>query len=336
MKFSVIIPIYNSEKYLRECLDSVQNQTYTNWECICVDDGSTDASGKIIDEYALHDCRFKPIHKPNGGEGSARNAGLEVFEGEWVYFLDSDDVLNTQTLEVCVQGVRQYTSADLVSVRMQPYRDGEQPEWTNNSPSDYQAINIQKYVDERSLNIPVWSMAYQADLVREHRFGNLKVGADRVFVAGVINQAKLVVLNEYTGYGYRTRPGSIVNSAMTEVKFLADLRHRMFFYNLFQTSTKQFASSLMKTYAQDFTEYMAYCFFQMTASDQRKCVEEWADSMLKVAAYPKWNAWRKFTMRTFGKTKSRAIVWLLCFLPYWLKVHGVNRQLKVQRKNEFI
>ena len=78
MKLSVIIPVYNVARYLRECLDSVQAQTFTDWEAICVNDGSTDECGKILDEYAAKDTRFKVIHKENGGVSTARNAGLDV------------------------------------------------------------------------------------------------------------------------------------------------------------------------------------------------------------------------------------------------------------------
>ena len=87
---SIIIPIYNTASYLRKCLDSAKNQTYTNLEIICVDDGSTDGSEKIVDEY-LDDERFVIIHKENGGESSARNTGLLKSTGDYIGFMDCDD-----------------------------------------------------------------------------------------------------------------------------------------------------------------------------------------------------------------------------------------------------
>lgn len=90
---SIIIPVYNVEKYLPECLESVINQTYSNLEIILVDDGSPDKCGEICDKYASFDPRIKVIHKENGGVSSARNVGIEASTGEWIYFVDSDDTI---------------------------------------------------------------------------------------------------------------------------------------------------------------------------------------------------------------------------------------------------
>lgn len=90
-KISVIIPVYNSEKYIRECLDSVLSQTYSDFEVLIINDGSTDISGEICEEYAKKDLRISVFHKENGGVSSARNLGLEKAQGEWISFLDSDD-----------------------------------------------------------------------------------------------------------------------------------------------------------------------------------------------------------------------------------------------------
>lgn len=92
-KISIIVPVYNVEKYIQRCLDSIATQTFANWECVLVDDGTPDSSGKICDEYAEKDGRFKVIHKENGGVSSARNAGLDVAKGEYICFCDSDDWL---------------------------------------------------------------------------------------------------------------------------------------------------------------------------------------------------------------------------------------------------
>ncbi len=96
---SIIIPAYNVEKYLRECLDSALGQTFSDIEVIVIDDGSTDSTPEIIREYAARDPRLKALTRPNGGPSRARNAGLDVSRGEWIVFLDSDDVLAPTAVE---------------------------------------------------------------------------------------------------------------------------------------------------------------------------------------------------------------------------------------------
>ncbi len=111
---SVIVPIYNVEKYLRRALDSILSQTCKDWEAILVDDGSTDGSGRIADEYATSDHRFKVVHKANGGLSDARNAGLENINGEYLIFLDADDFLHPQLMELCLEAALRDQS-DLVA-----------------------------------------------------------------------------------------------------------------------------------------------------------------------------------------------------------------------------
>ena len=88
---SIIVPVFNAELFIHKCLDSIKAQSFTNWECILVDDGSTDESGKICDEFSRNDNRIKVIHKENGGLGSARNAGLDAAQGDFIWFYDVDD-----------------------------------------------------------------------------------------------------------------------------------------------------------------------------------------------------------------------------------------------------
>lgn len=102
---SVIIPVYNVERYLRECVNSVLQQTYTNIEIILVDDGSTDRSGMICDEYEGRDARIAVIHKANGGLSDARNEGLEICKGEYIAFLDSDDYISCIFLEIMMRTI---------------------------------------------------------------------------------------------------------------------------------------------------------------------------------------------------------------------------------------
>lgn len=104
---SVIVPIYNVEAYLPRCLDSIVNQTYRNLEIILVDDGSPDNCGAICDEYANRDSRIRVIHKVNGGSSAARNAGLDVARGEYIGFVDSDDIIRPEMYELLLNALRE-------------------------------------------------------------------------------------------------------------------------------------------------------------------------------------------------------------------------------------
>lgn len=121
-KVSVIIPVYNVEAYLRQCLDSVVNQTLKDIEIICVDDGSIDGSAAILEEYAAKDIRIKVLTQANSGAGAARNAGLAVAKGEWLSFLDADDEFAPAMLSEMVDAGEQ-GGADVVACTME--NDGD-------------------------------------------------------------------------------------------------------------------------------------------------------------------------------------------------------------------
>lgn len=115
-KISIIIPVYNVEKYLRRCLDSVLNQTFSDWEAICVNDGSPDNSDKILAEYSARDSRFKIVNKKNAGVSQARNDGIKKASGEYIIFMDSDDCIHPQTMDI-VYRFAEKNHADIVSFR---------------------------------------------------------------------------------------------------------------------------------------------------------------------------------------------------------------------------
>ncbi len=106
MKFSIIIPVYNVEPYLRECLDSVLQQSFADWEAICVNDGSTDNSAAILEEYAVKDGRIKVVNQSNAGTATARNTGMRIARGDYLVFLDSDDWLESHSLQTIAEKLK--------------------------------------------------------------------------------------------------------------------------------------------------------------------------------------------------------------------------------------
>lgn len=107
-KISIIVPVYQVEPYIRRCIDSILSQTFKDFELILVDDGSPDKCGEICDEYALKDSRIKVIHKKNGGLSSARNAGLDIAQGDYIGFVDSDDWIDEDMYEVLYENITKY------------------------------------------------------------------------------------------------------------------------------------------------------------------------------------------------------------------------------------
>lgn len=186
MKISVIIPVYNTEERLKRCLDSVVAQTFKDFECIVVDDGSKDQSPRIIDEFAAKDSRFTAIHKPNGGVSSARNEGLKVSKGEWVVFLDSDDSIKPNHLEAMLSIVE-----DGVDIIFTGYEQNiEENKIAKGHQYDRHVYHgkdgIAEFLDSTDvLNYMIpWDRMYRRIVIKNHNLKfdtNLSLSEDRLF-----------------------------------------------------------------------------------------------------------------------------------------------------------
>lgn len=148
-KISIIVPIYNVEKYLAECIESIQNQSYKNIEIILVDDESPDNSGKIAEEYAREDERIKVIHKTNGGLSDARNAGMEVATGDYLMFVDSDDLLTLDACKVLEEKIEKESADYVIGNYINCHENGELWEKPIFNTEKYQEfkLNIKDYTD---------------------------------------------------------------------------------------------------------------------------------------------------------------------------------------------
>lgn len=200
---SIIIPVYNVEQYLRECLDSIVVQTYCNFEVILIDDGSTDSSGKICDDYVTNNPNFKVLHQENAGVSVARNKGLELANGEYVIFVDSDDFIEKTFLEIVIPEIKGY---DLLFYGdTYHYLDGNirthQP-----FPSE---SNDKKNVENRILAFKqsddgyeyfgyTWNKVFCTDIIKKHNIlfiEGLSIREDELFTAEYcryINSLKVI------------------------------------------------------------------------------------------------------------------------------------------------
>lgn len=144
LNISVIIPVYNTEEYLAECVDSVLNQSFQSFEIILVDDGSTDSSGIICDKYAEKNQRIKVIHKKNGGQSAARNAAMDIATGKYVYFLDSDDYIGNQLLEK-LYAIAEKQNADFVFFEAQSFLDDKDNKLYDNIQDHFEYFRKNNY-----------------------------------------------------------------------------------------------------------------------------------------------------------------------------------------------
>lgn len=212
-KISVIIPIYNVEKYLAQCLDSVLNQTYRNLEIILVNDGSTDSSPRICDEYAAKDPRIKVIHKSNEGSAAARNDGLKLATGELIGFIDSDDIVADHFYEKLLKSLIDH-HADIAECKFIEFENQIPPNVNSsiniNTYIDYDTeASIGAYLDEQ-LSVVVWNKLYRKEVLKDIFFPNGKYIDDIFWSYKVFaNSAKTVCIGDVL-YFYRRHESSIM------------------------------------------------------------------------------------------------------------------------------
>ena len=213
---SVIIPVYNVEKHLRRCLDSVIAQTYQKLEIICVDDGSIDDSGKICDQYAVRDARIKVIHQENQGLSAARNRGIDAADGEYIAFVDSDDYILEDMFERLYIALTCFNTMYVTCGFNAVDPDGK--------ILDAHAVDeVQKYTGEEALYrhyfhpngaenyVTAWGKLYSKTLFSELRFKRGICFEDIQMMPYLLLRAKDVVLIPYVGYNYVQNNGSIMN-----------------------------------------------------------------------------------------------------------------------------
>lgn len=205
---SIIVPVYNVEKYLPKCVDSLINQTYKNVEIILVDDGSTDQSGNICDTYLEKDNRIVVLHKKNGGLSDARNFGIEHAKGDYYSFVDSDDYLKEQTIEYLVDAAENNDCQISVCNMIRFYDDG-----TNDvfyKPCNNQVI-LENNDRFQTLSQPsVCNKLFKKELFDGVKFPYRKYYEDTFVYHELCYKANKVALTGYDGYWYLYRKGSIL------------------------------------------------------------------------------------------------------------------------------
>ena len=236
MKISVVIPVYNVENYLRECIESVLNQTLKDFELIAVDDGSTDSSGSILDEYQQKDTRITVIHKQNGGVSAARNDALEKCTGEYIYIMDSDDYLELDALENMYEAAIA-SKADVVITDHCKFIDPEEQRQCHFFPKEFVAtdrdiiLQLQRmvlhkayspYPTEETYGVGIgapWTKLIKKKLIVENnlRFEPYVRGVfdDCLFTLNVFEHAEKVAYKNVITYHFRVLQSSLTHRYRT-------------------------------------------------------------------------------------------------------------------------
>ena len=260
---TIIVPIYKVEIFLKDCLDSIMNQTYKNFQCILVDDCSPDNCGKICDEYAKIDNRFLVVHKEkNEGLSEARNTGLNLIKDtDYVCFIDSDDFVHPQYLEILYSSIIQ-TNCDIVECNFYPTKENDQI--NSFIYENYKSISnitlktglqrIQDFFDNQSYYMTM-NKIYSYDVIKNYKFTKDIWFEDVLFNNEVYLYLNKIGIITYPLYYYRKRKNSITDKRYKEEKGLDILDVWYYTYNLYKN--KNINSALLNSIA----SFLWNCFF---------------------------------------------------------------------------
>lgn len=236
---SAIVPVYNVEKYLNECIDSILSQTYTYFELILVDDGSTDQSGYICDQYAEKDSRICVVHQSNQGLSAARNKALDLVTGEYITFIDSDDIVSEYYFEELLQLIFKY-DADISVCDLISFKDGKCFEnWGEPDAGSVVCIANKEAVlsiygnNKRHISVSAFGKLYRKCLFDNHRFPVGRIHEDQYTIPVVFHKARNVVWLERALYWYREREGSIThqNFSLKRYDDIKAVDHCIIYFN---------------------------------------------------------------------------------------------------------
>lgn len=223
MLLSVIVPIYNVEPYLDRCVQSIVEQTYKDLEIILVDDGSTDSSPKMCDIWAQKDNRIKVIHKKNGGLSSARNAGIDIAQGEVLSFIDSDDFIELDMYETMITAMQDYGKDIACCGRIVDlWGEREKREFSISGPKVYSREEAMKEVlCLRDIDVSACDKVYKKKLFDDLRYPQGKISEDAAIIFQLLDKANGIIHVGRDFYHYIFRKSSISKSSYTHAKYNA-------------------------------------------------------------------------------------------------------------------
>lgn len=332
IRYSIIVPVYNVRPWLRECLDSVLRQRDPNWECICVNDGSTDGSNVILDDYGAKDNRFRVIHKENGGVSSARNVALGIARGEWVVYLDADDILTDDALAIYNRCLVEMPNADILQ-----YNIKRMAEETFGCPfaQDIKSIVPVKWTDRSSIighlgGASFVTYAYNRQLCEDVRFRNYIMGEDRLYLATCLARCSRMIRICGVGYGCRMRQGSALRSAWTYKKWQDELNSRKDTVQVILSGKIPLKDETCRMIVSGIMEASSFSVFRLPLDERAWAWRDWFDAVRWLPKAVLRTAWQKTTVFVLRKLRLTLLAYVLCVVPHRLKL--IRHNLRCRRQ----
>lgn len=327
IRFSIVIPVYNVAPYLRECLDSVLAQTYDSWEVICVDDGSSDGSSEILDEYAGRDARIRLLHQQNAGVSVARNVALEVVRGEWIVFVDADDILRRECLGVLDAAVNHCPALDAVLYGYKSFPDGDLAalRWNDAAEAGGRWTSSCRQITCSLLGYNVWRVAMKRSLVGEIRFKPYVVGEDILFLYSCAVKADRLGAVDQELYGYRMRSGSAINSAMTVRKYRDTIGFQLDLFELVRNCPGKFDQRFVHIALNRLLEGGYAALMQLPTDARTEMHVIWRQALPKLIAVPFMTTFQRIRLFLLIHFSRRIVERVLLALPFALKQRGIRR-----------
>ena len=218
MKLSIIIPVYNVKAWLDACLESLVRQDWRDWEAICVDDGSTDGSGGMLDSWAVKDGRFRVFHKENAGVSSARNFGIDQAKGDYIWFVDADDVVPSGALSMIAESLDKAAGCDILMLKWITFKDGSSTDFAVNAANakvETDDLGSEESVGRFSFyvcNLVACNGLFRREKYAAQRFREYRNGEDSLWGFEALASAGKVAHLTEPAYAYRVRTGSARNT----------------------------------------------------------------------------------------------------------------------------
>lgn len=292
---SVIVPIYNVEKYLDRCIDSIVKQSYENIEILLVDDGATDLSGKLADDWGKRDSRIRVIHQKNAGLSEARNVGIDAAKGDYIVFVDSDDWIHKRMIEALVKHLMY---ADIVRCGMVKVTDAEQLElpWVDEERVLSSGKATALLVDNNWFSSHVQTSIYPKYVFETIKFPKGKVYEDILTTHKLFTQVKKICVIPEHYYYYYERSESITNSVK--------LQNRIAWYDALGKRKYDLGNALTLDEKQKIESQMAVVMslamvqYKFTNEEKKLCAEEIEKIMCFLRKKETWKSVKRYATKT--------------------------------------